>query len=125
MRERELINHGSTSVEDPPSNGRGIGDVLKDIVHHIAEIVRSEMRLATLELHQDVVELKNAAIAIAIGNILLIYAGIFLLLALVYGLSTIWPTWAAALAVGAGVGIVGAAVLATGIKRLKHPKKTS
>src|SRR4029453_6960372 len=123
MRERGLIDAGSTSVTDPPSNGRPIAEVLRDIVHHIAEIVRSEMRFATLKLRQDVVELKTAAISIAIGNILLIYAGILLLLAMVYGLSTIWPTWAAAVAVGAGVGVVGAIVLAAGINRLKHPRK--
>lgn len=121
MRERALFDRRN-SVEDPPTDGRPIGEVLRDIVGHIAEIVRSEMRLATLELREDVAGLKKAAISIAIGNVLLIYAGLFLLVGLVYALSTIWPPWAAALAVGVGVGIIGAAVLAAGIQKLKHPK---
>ena len=122
MRERGLIHRHNTSAEDPPSNGRPIGEVVRDIVGHIAEIIRSEMRLVTLEVRQEVVELKAAAIAIAVGNILLIYAGIFLLLGLVYALSTIWPSWVAALVVGGGLGIIGAVVLRMGIQKIKHPK---
>jgi uncharacterized membrane protein YqjE len=122
MRERGLINRHNISDEDPPSNGRPIGEVLRDMVGHIAEIIRSEMRLVTLELRQEVVELKSAAIAIAIGNILLLYAGMLLLLGLVYALSTIWPSWVAAVVVGGGIGIIGAVVLRAGIQKIKHPR---
>ena len=120
MKEHALTNRRTS--EDPPPNGRPLGEVLKDIFGHIAEIVRSEIRLATVELRQEIVELKAAAIAIAVGNILLIYAGIFLLLGLVYALSTIWPAWLAALVVGGGLALIGAVVLRAGIQRLKHPK---
>jgi uncharacterized membrane protein YqjE len=122
MRERGLINRRDTSVEDPPPNGRPIGEVVRDIVGHIAEIIRSEIRLATVELREDVVGLKAAAISIAIGNVLLIYAGIFLLLGLVYALSTIWPPWVAALVVGAGLAVIGGLVLRAGIQRIKQPR---
>jgi len=122
MKERALINRRDSS-EDPPPNGRPLGEVLKDIFGHIAEIVRSEMRLVALELRQEVVELKAAAIAIAVGNILLIYAGLFLLLGIVYALSTIWPAWVAAVVVGGGLALIGGIVLNAGIHRLKHPKK--
>jgi uncharacterized membrane protein YqjE len=122
MRERGLIDRRDTSVEDPPPNGRPIGEVVRDIIGHIDEIIRSELRLATAEFREDVVELKGAAISIAIGNLLLIYAGIFLLLGLVYALSTIWPSWAAALVVGAGLGIIGGFVLRAGIRKIKQPK---
>ena len=122
MRERGLIDRRDTSAEDPPPNGRPIGEVVRDIVGHIAEIIRSEIRLATVELREDVVELKTAAISIAIGNILLIYAGIFLLLGLVYALSTIWPSWVAALVVGAGLAVIGGLVLRAGIQRIKQPR---
>lgn len=123
MKERALIDRRNNSG-DPPNNGRPLGEVLKDIVGHVSEIVRSEMRLVTLELRQEVIELKAAAISIAIGNVLLLYAGLFLLLGVVYALSTVWPAWLAALVVGGGLALIGAVVLKAGIRRLKHPKKT-
>lgn len=70
-------------TDDPPSNGRPFADIFRDIVGHIAEIVRSEIRLATVELKDDVASLKMAAIALAVGAILAAYGGVFILLSLV------------------------------------------
>jgi|SwirhirootsSR3_FD_contig_101_1162768_length_1292_multi_3_in_0_out_0_2 uncharacterized membrane protein YqjE len=122
MRERGLFNRQDTSAEDPP-NSRPIGDVVRDMVGHIAEIIRSEMRLATMELRQEVVELKAAAIAIAVGNVLLIYGGIFVLLGVVFALSTIWPPWVAALVVGGSLAVIGAIVLQSGIHKIKNSRR--
>jgi uncharacterized membrane protein YqjE len=119
-------NFGSDrlTVEDPPTNGRPIGAIFRDMVGHISEIVRSEILLVQIEVREEIAERKNAAISIAVANMLLLYGGAFLLLALVYALSTIWPAWLSALTVGAALAIIGGLLLANGIKKLKNPKST-
>jgi drug/metabolite transporter superfamily protein YnfA len=110
-------------IEDPPpSNGRPLREIFRDIINHIAEIVRSEIRLATLEIRDEVASLKMAVISIAIGAMLAAYGGVFLLLGLAYAVSTVWPAWLAAVAVGAAVALVGGIVVSLGVKRLKRPK---
>ena len=125
MKETRL-NFGSerVSVEDPPTNGRPIVAIFREMVSHISEIVRSEILLVTLEVREEIEERKNAVISIAVANMLLLYGGAFLLLAAVYGLSTIWPAWLSALTVGAALALIGALLLANGIKKLKNPKST-
>ena len=112
-----------TYADDPPSNGRPFAEIFRDIVSHIAEIVRAEIRLATLELKEDVASLKMAAIAIAVGTILAGYGLVFILLSLVAALAVVWPAWLAALAVGLGVAVIGGIVIKVGINRLKLPRK--
>lgn len=109
-----------TYIDDPPSNGRPLGEIFKDILSHIAEIIRSELRLVTAEVRQEVASLKVAAISIVLGAILTFYGGVFLLLGLVYALSSVWPLWLSALAVGAGVAILGSIVVSVGIGKLKR-----
>jgi uncharacterized membrane protein YqjE len=119
MKETGFANRRPMPV-DSPTNGRPIGEVLRDIVGHIAEIVRAEMRLVTVELRQEAGEFKSAAISIAIGNVLLIYGGTFLLLGLVFALALVWPAWLAALAVGGAVALIGGIVVKAGIRKLKQ-----
>jgi hypothetical protein len=122
MKERRFIDPDGSSREDPSSDGRPISEIFRDIISHVSEIVRSEIRLATIEAKQEIAELKTAAVSIVVGNVLIVAGGIFLLLGLVYGLSTIWPPWLAAVAVGAGVGIIGGVFLSVGIRKLKYSK---
>jgi uncharacterized membrane protein YqjE len=114
------VNPAAESAGD----GRPIGDIVRDIVNHISEIVRSEFRLVSLEVKQEAAEMKTGAIAIAIGNVLLLYGGLFLLFGAVYLLATVWPTWLAALAVGACVAIAGAVAVKVGISKLKRSRST-
>jgi uncharacterized membrane protein YqjE len=122
MKERAFARVENVPVNDPPSDDRPIGEIFKDIVGNISEIVRTEIRLVSAELRQEASELKMAAVAVVLGNVLLLYGGIFLLLGLVYALSTVWAPWLSAVAVGLGVGIVGAIVLAVGIGKFKRPR---
>jgi uncharacterized membrane protein YqjE len=112
----------SSYVEDPPSNGRPLGEIFRDIISHIAEIVRAEIRLASYEFRQEIVDLKTAAICIAVAAVLVGYGVVFLLLSLVYALSTVWAPWLSALVVGAGVAIIGSVLLGVGVGKLKRPK---
>jgi uncharacterized membrane protein YqjE len=109
-------------IENPPSNGRPLGEIFRDIVGHIAEIVRAEIRLASLDFRQEIVELRTAALCITVAALLIGYGVVFLLLGLVYALSTVWAPWLSALAVGAGVAIIGSVILGIGVAKLKRPK---
>jgi uncharacterized membrane protein YqjE len=114
-----------TYADDPPSNGRPLGDIFRDIVNHIAEIVRAEIKLATLEVREELASLKIAAICIVVGAMLAAYGGGFLLLSAVHALSTIWPSWLAALVVGLGVAMIGGIVVRAGVTRLQRPRLKS
>jgi uncharacterized membrane protein YqjE len=111
-----------TYIENPPSNGRPLGEIFRDIVGHIAEIVRAEIRLASLDFRQEILDLRTAALCIAVAAVLIGYGVVFLLLSLVYALSTVWAPWLSALVVGAGVALIGGVILKIGVGKLQRPK---
>jgi len=123
MKEARAIGSDRVTV-DPPSNGRPIVAIFKEMVGHISEIVRSEILLVSLEFREEFAERKNAVISVAVASMLLLYGGAFLLLAIVYGLSTVWPAWLSALTVGVALALIGGLLLSSGVKKLKNPKST-
>ncbi len=107
---------------------RPISAVLHDIVGNVQDIIRAEVRLAKAELNEELAKSRAAATLLAAGACTLIFSALFMLLAVVYALSLVLPAWAAALIVGAGVGVIAAVCLGMGIKRLKAvrgPAKTA
>jgi len=107
---------------------RSIGDVLKDIVDDVRQIVRAEMRLARVEIRELLGRARTGAMFVASAAVFGMMALGLLLLAAVFGLATVWPLWAAALAVGGGLAILGAVLCMAGMRhfRLLHmaPQKT-
>jgi uncharacterized membrane protein YqjE len=102
--------------------------VLSDIVGDIQSIVRAEIRLATVEIREELAKAKQgAAMLVAAGVVLIMALGVTLLAA-VYALAMVWPPWAAALAVAVVVAAVGGILAATGLHRLRDihlpPQKT-
>jgi hypothetical protein len=97
---------------------RPISDVVSEMIVHLEEIVRSEIRLAQTEIRTEigaeigkaVRQLVKPAVAVA----LFLYALGFLLLAAVYGLAEIMPIWLAALAVGGALAGIAALFWQTG-----------
>ncbi len=111
------------------ANGdRPISAVLHDIVGNVQDIIRAEVRLAKAELNEELGKSRSAAALLAAGALALAFSAVFLLLAIVYALSLVMPAWAAALVVGACVGVVAAICLGVGIKKFKRirgPAKTA
>jgi len=94
---------------------RTIADVLNDIVDHVQQIVRAEMRLAKAELRDDLIKVKSAALLFGVAAVAGILGIAFVFLAGVYALATVVPPWAAALIVGVGAAAVaGICVAAAG-----------
>jgi uncharacterized membrane protein YqjE len=79
---------------------RSVSDVLQDIFGNVQDIVRSEVRLAKVEIQTEAGKTARAAKSLVAGAVLGLYAGGLLLLAAVYRLSIVLAPWLAALVVG-------------------------
>jgi len=103
---------------------RSIGTVLSDIVGDLQQIVRAEVRLAKTEIREEVAKAKRGAALIVAGGVAVTLAIGLLLISAVYALATVWPPWAAALSVAAGVGAIGIVLAMSGraaISRITVP----
>jgi len=103
----------------PMPSGRPISRIIEDILRHVGEIIRSEIRLVQTEITQDFRDVKHAGTYLIAAGIASMFALGFLLLAAVYGLSTVMPPWLAAISVGIVLGIVGFALMTKGLHLLK------
>ena len=102
-----------------PSADRPISALLHDIVGNIQDIIRSELRMARTELGEQLGKSRSAAILLGVGVLLLSFSVLFVLLAIVYALSLVIAGWAAALIVGAAVGLFAALCCSLGIRKFK------
>jgi uncharacterized membrane protein YqjE len=102
-----------------PQTQRTVSDVLQDIVGNVQQIIRSEFRLAKVELREKAERASRPAVFVASGTLVGLYGLGFLFLAAVYGLAVVVPEWAAALIVGAVLCIIGVMVLSSGRAKLK------
>jgi len=125
-RELRAVPSAAASLDDPDTrpNGRPISRIIEDILRHVGEIIRSEIRLAQTEIRQDFSDLKNAGVFLAAAGVAGMFALGFLLLSAVYALSTIMPPWAAAAAVGVVLGLAGTVLLFKGMHMLKATSMT-
>ncbi|GAC1626426.1 MAG: phage holin family protein [Candidatus Acidiferrum sp.] len=107
---------------------RSVPEVLQDIVGNLQEIIRSEFRLATAEMKEEAARAAKPALTFGTGMVLAIYALGFLLLSIVYALSTVVAPWIAALIVTALAGVPAIVFMQKGRDRLKNvnlvPEKT-
>jgi Putative Actinobacterial Holin-X, holin superfamily III len=103
-----------------PQTQRSVPEVLQDIVGNLQDIIRSEFRLAQTEITEEASKAARPAAAFGVGLISGIYGIGFMLLAAVYGLSTVMPAWLAALLVGIILAIVAGAFIGSGREKLKR-----
>jgi uncharacterized membrane protein YqjE len=109
-------------IRQTTSNGRSMSEVLQDIVANIQEIVRSEFRLAKVEIHEETTKAVRSSIPLVIGVLLSLYALGFILLAVVHALSMVVDAWLAALIVGAGALVISMVLVSVGRTRFKQVK---
>lgn len=106
---------------------RPISAVLHDIVSNVQDIVRSEVRLAKTEVREELAKSGAASVWVVLGAFMFLLSAVFILLAIVYAMSTVMPVWAAALIVGVGEGVMATIFVVLGIRRFKAvraPPKT-
>ena len=98
---------------------RSFSDVLDDIVGNVQGIIRSEVRLAKVEIQEETVKAGKAARLAGSGAVLGLYALGFLLLTCLFALELAVTAWLAALIVAAVVGAAAGVLMKAGIKRIK------
>jgi uncharacterized membrane protein YqjE len=109
-------------IRQTTSNGRTMSEVLQDIVANVQAIVRSEFRLAKVEIHEETTKAVRSSIPLVMGVLLSLYALGFILLAVVHALSLVVDAWLAALIVGFGVLVISMILVSVGRKRFKQVK---
>src|SRR5487761_1111582 len=101
-----------------PLKERGIGALFSDLAREVSRLIRQEIALAKAELIDRTAQ-AGAGLVWCIAGGLVLFAGILVLLAAaVLALALVLPPWAAALAVGAFVPLVGLAILLKGRRDL-------
>lgn len=103
-----------------PRQRSSIGDLLRQLVDDIINLVRSELKLARAEVSSTVRQSAGSLAAIAVGGMLAMVASTCLLIALIVWLASKIGLVAATLSV-AGVSGAGAAILiAGGVAKLQQ-----
>jgi predicted phage tail protein len=103
-----------------PARRSSIGDLFRQLVDDIINLVRSELKLARAELTSTLRQSAGSFAAIAVGGMLAMVAGTCLLIALIVWLAAKIGLVAATLSV-AGVSGAGAAILiAGGVAKLQQ-----
>lgn len=92
--------------------------LLRRLVGDVSALFTQEVELLKAETTEAITDLKTATTSIAIGGAVAFLGLLFLLLAAVYGLSTIMQPWLAALIVGGIVTLIGIGLLASGKHKL-------
>lgn len=110
----------SNTPESAPPRRSSIGDLLRQLVDDIINLVRSELKLARAEVTSTVRQSAGSLAAIAVGGMLAMVAATCLLIALIVWLASKIGLVAATLSV-AGVSGAGAAILiAGGVAKLQQ-----
>jgi len=124
---RETSNMNKNGFDDsghthaPSKSGaRSFSEIFQEILNHLAEIVRSEIRLARAEVKSDLESVTRAGVFLVIGAVFALYALGFILLGVVYALGTSLAPWLSAVIVGAGAGLFAATFLIVGRAKLKR-----
>jgi hypothetical protein len=99
---------------------RPMSRIIEDILSHLAEIIRAELRLVQTELRQDLREVSSIGVYAAIAGVLGLYAFGFIMLGVVYALSFVLPMWLAAASVGFGLGVIALILAGVGWNRMKR-----
>ena len=96
------------------SRPRSVAEVLGDVVRHLQEILRSEIRLVYVQARAELRTFGSAGALIVAGVLGGFLSVFFLLFAVVAALSLVIKLWVAALLVAIGMAVVCAVLLRSG-----------
>ena len=101
---------------------RPMAEVIRDIFGNVQEMVRSEVKLARAEMRDELGKTVRASAMLAVGAVLGLIAGVFLLVCITQLLALVMPNWLATLVMTLLIGIPAAVMVARGRARLHVPK---
>lgn len=94
-----------------------LGQLFKELMREGTALLTNELALAKSEAREAMEHTREGAMAVSAGGLVAFSGFIMLLLAAVYGLSTVMAPWAAALLVGVIVTVAGALMVQAGKRR--------
>jgi len=100
---------------------RPMTEVLRDIIGNMQEMVRSEVRLARVEIREETAKMTRAGAMLAAGGVLAIIAGVFILVCIAQLLNLVMPAWAATLVIALVLGASAAVMISKGRGDLRVP----
>lgn len=113
------IGRTAEAAADDDAALASVPNLARRLLDNATTLIRKELALATAEVKESVDGVRAGVGGVATGGAVL-YAGfLFMLLAAVLGLMTVMVPWAAALAVGAGVALVGLIMLQVAKRKLR------
>jgi uncharacterized membrane protein YqjE len=98
---------------------RTVASLLKDIIGNVQQIIRAEVRLAKVEVAEELGKARRGVALLAAGALFGVVALGFLLLGAVYLLAHVVQPWVAAMLVALGAAVIGGALLVVGARQLK------
>lgn len=108
----------SVQIEPVTAEAPSIGELLRRLVDDTQHLFRTEIKLAQSELKSNIAAMARGAVGIGIGVILLLGAVFTLLGAAVGFLTPLVGAVGAALIVAVVTGIIGVALVMSGLKKL-------
>ena len=103
---------------------RSLGDLFSELAAETGTLVRQEVALAQTELTQKATKVGKNEGFLAVGGAVGYAALLAVLAGVILGLANFVPAWAAALIVGAAVGIVAYLLISSGLKALQETNLT-
>ena len=102
------------------TEGRPIGEILREIIEDVGRIVRAEFRLARVELSQKAREAGTAAGALGTAAIAGFLAAACFVTACIGAMTLVMGLWLAALLMGILLALIAAGAYVSGRTRLSH-----
>ena len=116
-KEETMQRYEARARADARNGGPSTRALVSEIGGQIVELAQKEVELARTELVTDVRAGRNAAIALAVGGVVVLMGATVLLVAAVLALAKIMPGWLAALIVAAVVLTIGIVTAVVGWSR--------
>ena len=104
------------------SDDRSVADLVRDIIANVQEMVRSEVKLAKTEFHEEATKTLSAAKKMSIAAGAALFAVTFVLWSIALLLARVVPDWVATLLVGVLLGAIAAVLYANARGEIQIPK---
>ncbi|HLT19782.1 MAG TPA: phage holin family protein [Thermomicrobiales bacterium] len=99
---------------------RSIAEITNDLLSNAQEVLRDEVRLAKVEITDELKSAARATAMLAAGVVMALFAFGMLLFAITWALDSWLPQWAAALIVAAAVALIATVLIVIGKNRVSE-----
>ena len=110
------------------NSNKSLGELFSDLSSDLSNLMRKEVQLAKTEMSENISRTVKNAILLVVAAIFVVFALFALIVAAIYGLSTIVAPWLAALIVAGALLVIAGALAMIGLSALKKaslaPKET-